>query len=641
MMKTLNLFLLIILSTVCSPASAEDADTLQVELNVLNVTARHNSISVAPGHTTYILKKEDIKMVPVASIDGLLEQLPGADIRTRGTGGTQADISWRGGTFDQAIVMLNGVNITDPQTGHYNLDLPVDVSDIERIEILQGTQALLAGINPFSGAINFVTAKTNTNNIRVQLTAGSFGTYTQNFSANAGGQKAGTFLSATNRKSKGYKPNTDYASNDFFSQTLLRTSNAGRFDMQIAFQQKKYGAHGFYSLTYPDQYDHTRTLFGALNWNYILNRFQINSHVYYRGHTDRFELFRYVDKTPAWYTGHNYHFNNTGGIKLNLNMDITNGKITAGAEVRNEHILSNVLGNNIETPVMVLFENNAFYTKQDNRLLKTAFGGAEITLNKWEISTAGALTHNERFGLNWSGGAGLQYNAGDAIQIFASLNRAFRLPTFTDLYYNSVSQRSNAALMPEFSTTIETGMKFYHEGFRLNSVVFYRKGSNLIDWVKHPDSIVWVSSNLSKVNALGADINASLSFAGRFAEKLTLSYSILTMSKPASYFMSKYVLDYLKHKLNMSFQHKIFKDIKASWNAGFYSREGQYILTQGSTPVSYKPYFTADLRILRSFAETEIFVDIKNLTNTQYADFGGIIQPGININGGLAIKIFK
>ena len=108
-----------------------------VELEEVEVTA--SRAPIARNQATKIvtvIPAREIAAAPVTSIQDLLEYAAGIDVRQRGEGGTQADISIRGGTFDQIAVLLNGVNLSNPQTGHYSFDLPVNLSDIERIEVV-------------------------------------------------------------------------------------------------------------------------------------------------------------------------------------------------------------------------------------------------------------------------------------------------------------------------------------------------------------------------------------------------------------------------------------------------------------------------------------------------------------------------
>ena len=122
-----------------------------------------------------VIPREEIEYAPVTSIQELLEYVAGVDVRQRGAEGVQADISIRGGTFDQTLILLNGVNITDPQTGHHNLNLPVSINQIERIEILEGPAARVYGPNAFSGAINIVTRQPDKTSWKLAIEGGSFG----------------------------------------------------------------------------------------------------------------------------------------------------------------------------------------------------------------------------------------------------------------------------------------------------------------------------------------------------------------------------------------------------------------------------------------------------------------------------------
>ena len=104
-----------------------------------------------------VLDRRDIAQAPVQSINDLLKYAVGVDVRQRGPIGAQTDISIRGGTQDQIILLLNGINICDPQTGHNAMDLPVDLSDIVRIEVIEGPAGRIYGTSSLVGAINIVT----------------------------------------------------------------------------------------------------------------------------------------------------------------------------------------------------------------------------------------------------------------------------------------------------------------------------------------------------------------------------------------------------------------------------------------------------------------------------------------------------
>ena len=88
-----------------------------------------------------------------------LRLLPGVWVRQRGPFGSQTDISVRGASFGQTLVLVDGVRINDPQTGHHSGDLPVALEDIARIELLAGAGSSLHGADAVGGVINIITRR--------------------------------------------------------------------------------------------------------------------------------------------------------------------------------------------------------------------------------------------------------------------------------------------------------------------------------------------------------------------------------------------------------------------------------------------------------------------------------------------------
>ena len=157
--------------------SFAQADTVLVnnnrKLDEVVVSAQRASVTYSQmARVVTIMDKEAIESAPVQSLQDLLEYVLNVDVRQRGNHGVQADVSIRGGSFDQTMILLDGVNITDPQTGHLSLNLPVDIESIERVEVLQGPGARVYGPNAFSGAINFITGTGNKNNLKANISVG-------------------------------------------------------------------------------------------------------------------------------------------------------------------------------------------------------------------------------------------------------------------------------------------------------------------------------------------------------------------------------------------------------------------------------------------------------------------------------------
>src|SRR5699024_3897839 len=126
--------------------------------------------------------------MPVRSVSELLGYVAGVDVRRRGAQGAQVDIGLHGGTFDQTLVLLNGIKVIDPQTGHNMMNLPVSLADIKRIEILKGPAASVYGVNAMNGAINIITRQPDKSGGMVHTYTGS------SFEQNAVSQKLYTNL---------------------------------------------------------------------------------------------------------------------------------------------------------------------------------------------------------------------------------------------------------------------------------------------------------------------------------------------------------------------------------------------------------------------------------------------------------------
>jgi iron complex outermembrane receptor protein len=614
-------------------------DSIPVQLSAIEVNANKTKLYSEMGRILTVIDRAEIEKLPVKSLDALLENIPGIDIRQRGTDGTQADISMRGGTFDQVLVLLNGVNITDPQTGHYNLDIPAELSDVSRIEILQGSAARLLGPNAFSGAINIVTEQSKNKSLSATVEGGSYNSYLGNLSASLGKGNFKNFASITHKASEGYAPNTDYIMTNAFIHSALKTPKAGKFDLQLAYQQKAYGADGFYHTVFRNQFENTKTLFGALNWNLQLNKVQLNAQIYNRLHHDRFEFFRNFENAASWYSSHYYHLTNVTGGKASANYLSSFGKFTFGTDIRNEHIYSTTLGKAMSEPVDNFFEKNIQFVKEDNRLSATVFADYALSIDKFYLSAGIAQTHNQAFGNYTYGGIDLGYKPNATTNIYMAVNNALRLPTFTDLYYSTRTHQADPNLKPEHAKTIETGAKFNKNSFYTNISVFYRIGEDVIDWVKYNGEAKYKSANLATVNTFGGELSAGYIFRESFLNNIQVGYSYLNSDKKATNYDSQYALDYLKHKATLDMGHKIYKGLNAMWSYGYFDREGTFYNTATTENEQYKPYHMLNVKLQYKISDFDIYAGINNLLNISYLDFGGMPQPGFNFRVGIKYQL--
>jgi iron complex outermembrane receptor protein len=595
-----------------------------------------------------VTERREISSSPAKSLDNLLESIAGVDVRQRGSDGVQADVSIRGGSFDQVLILLNGVNITDPQTGHFSLDLPVELQNIQRIELLQGPNARIWGPNAYSGVINIVTGSDSDlpgTHVQAQIGGGSFGFRSGSGYVAFDKARWNTNLSASYKKSDGYRDNTDFEFLNSLLQTKYRSNGFGDFQFQAGYQQKAFGANSFYTFAYPHQFEQTKTLFTSLKWEKTFGKTTVEAQLSERIHHDRFELFRDFENAAAWYVGHNYHLTSVTTGSLMAHRLSRWGKTTVGMDIRNERILSNVLGVANPSPTSDFFDETGSFTKSKSRSNYRLFVDHTLYLGE-SLKVSGGLSGNlhSDFKPYLLGGTDLSYRLSENWFLNAGINHSYRLPTFTDLYYKSATQISNPNLKPEQSTTFELGTQFNKGPFKTSATAFYRHGTNVIDWVKHPDSTKWLSRNETVLNAQGYELAAEYRQPKGFLKDLRLSYTGLSMDKQATGYDSKYALDYLRKKVNLHVEHGLFSQrtigsVSAAWNVSWQDRAGTYTDFTTHALTAYQPYALTDLRIGWQNKAVRVYGDVNNLFDVTYADFGGLTQPGRSIRATVQVTL--
>ena len=275
-----------------------------------------------------------IRSAPVRTVNDLLKYAVGVDVRQRGAMGIQTDIGIRGGTFDQIAVLLNGINISDPQTGHLVMDLPVDLSEVERIEILEGPAGRVYGTSSLVGAINIVTRTEKQSGADIRLDGGAWGTLGGGIRANLASGRWDNQLSASYGRSDGYSRNAagglnaDWRSVKAFYQGGFSSERAD-VRWHLGLSGKDYGANTFYSARYDDQYEHGLKTFAAIQAE-TRGKLHLRPALYWNHSGDRFELFRGEESRVPF----NYHSTDVFGANLGGWFTSPIGRTAFGAEVR-------------------------------------------------------------------------------------------------------------------------------------------------------------------------------------------------------------------------------------------------------------------------------------------------------------------
>ena len=622
-----------------------DSSDVQIHMELEEVESLAEShfelerISLKP---LIIVSSPDIISEGYTSHEELLEYLPQLDIRQRGKHGTQADLTIQGGSFDQTMVLLNGINLSDPQTGHFHLNLPVDLSAIFQVEVLTGSAARRFGTYAFTGAVNFVTQPQDTTGIHSGFRYGQYNFYKAFLNANVSGKYLSTMTSISTSGSDGYRENTDFRSTHLYIHSSTRPGKL-KAHLIIGLNTRDFGANAFYSPRFAKQYEETNTSITAfkLVMQRPLSSYTFNA--YLRVNKDYFLL----DKSdPAFYR--NDHLTRVLGSDLNGRFSSTVGVTHGGIQTRREAILSTSLGELLEPGGSKVINDDITFSRghtrnQLNLNINHTFEG------RWVSLEGGILLHlNSDLGFEPTllPGLDIKFQLSPTIHLLTTLSRSMRLPTFTDLYYQGPTNVGNPDLTPEKATTFELGI--YGQGKVIQAAVngFYRQGRDLIDWIWMEDE-KWHTLNLTEIDAMGGDL--SLEYgpgSGRndlfSIEKMNFSYTFTYLTKVSEEVISRYLLDNLRHKVAMGTNMSIMKNLNLRVRFTFQDRDGSYMKYDMASGLSieqpYEPFLLMDAKLSYSFRKCHIFLETTNLLNIDYCDIGNVIQPGRWTMAGIEIR---
>ncbi len=604
-----------------------------------------------------LILSQEIKNAPVETINEMLEYASGLDVRQRGGFDIQSDISIRGGTFEQTLILLNGLKMNDPQTGHHNMNLPISLDLIEQIEVLQGGASRIYGPNAFAGAINFRTKRRGKTMLRTRLMGGQFGLFQAAVYGALKGKKHYTVFSIDRLQSNGFRYNTDFKKDNVFIQSTI---NIGRSQLIVngGLNNKAFGAQTFYSANFPDQFEATQTQFASVIWEGHPANEKINYTLKgsLRRNYDRFELFRESegfykynngvfikgnDTAATWYKGHNYHRTDVRELEGNVSYNFGRfGETSVGLDYRQEKIVSSLLGKPLDETIKVPGDGRGIYTKGDLRDNYSVFVEHNVTVGAFNFSAGLLFNYNTAFGNDLMPGIDISYRFSEKWLAYGSYNKSFRFPTFTDLYYRLGGAQGSQTLKPEYSDNYELGAKRVAKQTFFGVSIFRREGKNMIDWLEwKPDSIY--AENLTEVNMNGfsAQFGVQNFKNAKWLNRVSVSYNFLFTDDIPIDYPSLYVLDYLRHKIALNVNHNIgLEQLTIDWRFTLQDRNGEYYNATAGKQTPYDLVYLLDLKINYRLKSFDIFVEGANLFNLTYVDRGNVFQPGIWVRAGVAFR---
>ena len=627
-----------------------DKTDRELTLDEVSVTGSRAPLTRAQAaRMVTVLERADIQATPVQSVNDLLKYVASVDVRQRGPIGAQTDISIRGGNYEQITILLNGINICDPQTGHNAFDFPVDISEIERIEVLEGPAGRVYGTSSLLGAINIVTRPRPASSVSAHIEGGSYGYLSAGARANVASGKWNNQLSGSYSRSDGYQRNSagglnsDYSGGKAFYQ--------GTYDDDIVsvswhagLSTKDFGSNTFYGAKWDDQFEHTLKTYTALQAETKKGSFHLKPSIYWNHSYDRFELFRdAAEKYPF-----NYHRTDIFGVNLNGYFDWILGRTAVGAELRNEDLLSGNLGEPLDNPHHIS-GTDRYYDHGINRTNISFVVEHNILLRRFTLSAGLVAVKNSWNGMNMKVYPGIDasYRIGDSFKIFANYNTSLRMPSVTELYYSVGGHVADKNLKPEEISSVEAGVKYADHGITTQASVYHNNWKNMIDWIRNtadgPDA-PWQSVNFTEVKATGFQAQLTLNFrqivpTQRILKSFNASYNYLFQDKDIdSSVESKYSLEYLRHKLVANLQLNIVSRLDLGINFRWQDRRGIYTDFDG-TVKEYCPYSVVDARLSWTAPKYKLYLEANNIFDKNYIDYGCVPQPGTWLIAGLSVEL--
>jgi outer membrane cobalamin receptor len=540
--------------------------------------------------TLTVITRDQIQRLPVHSIADVLRLTASVDVRARGERGVQTDFAIRGANFGQMLVLVDGVRLNDAQSGHHNGDIPVPLDAVERIEILHGPGSSIFGADAFGGTVNVITRK-GVQPASAVVEAGSFGLVAARGQAGVERNAVREVVAAAVDRSSGFMVERGFVTAGVSS----RTSIGERTGVFASYLWKDFGANGFYGNA-PSHEWTNQSLFavdhrfdGAGGW-------QFGATGSYRTHGDHF-LFDV--RRPG--VSENRHRTHATLAALRASRGVGNrGSLTTGVEGGADWVRSTNLGDHDTLRVSGFAEwrhTPAVTTQVD----------AGIRVDRYT-----------EFGTAWSPSLGVGWWLSDVVRLRASGGRAFRVPTFTERYYQDPANFARPEVHAETAWAEEAGVDVLPaNGWMASATMFGRQDHDVIDWLRPTTAERWRTYNIRDVDTAGAEFSVRRVWTdGSFIQA---GYTILDVNAAAVTQLSKYVLDYAPHSIVIAASIALPAAVQVAPRIDVKRR---------TRSTGQSEYAVLDLRLSRRFSNYEIRAEGTNLGDATYQEILGVAMPG-------------
>jgi iron complex outermembrane receptor protein len=591
-------------------------DSIQVTTTVEPLPLAESDRSVE------VITLSDLPTGTDSAVD-LLRADPSLNLQARAGEGVQADLSIRGTTFEQSLVLVNGFRVNDPETGHLNLDIPVSLDAISRIDVLHGSGSTFYGSDAIGGAVNLLTsrpaeapASAPNFSLIARAGAGNFGSLENHLRASYSAGRFAEQLTGSRDQSDGFIPDRNYTSNALASESWL-TTKPGTTDILLATSDRPYGANQFYGAY--DSWERTKAWLATIQQ-------QLGSRTAasfgYLKHTDEFNLFR---DNPTYYENNHTTTGYEAALRraddIGRNTTLAYGLEASGDSIRSfnffEGALSNALGIHARN-------QEAGYANLSLRSL----GRFSLSIGAREevLSSQGSV---------FSPSAAAAFTLTKALRLRASAGHGFRQPTYVDLYYSDPATIGNPALKPESSWSFEGGLDWKPTNGRLTltAVGFRLNQTNAIDYTKQvlatpalTAAEKWQAVNVPTLDITGAETSLRIRLTS--TQQLQLSYTANHSANLPPNYLSEYAFNYAA-------QNAIFA---YTGTFGQVTARTQVNVVQKTTHTAYPLW---DIDVARNTGRIRPYLRLLNLANTGYTEIPLVPMQGRTIIGGIELNWSK
>jgi iron complex outermembrane receptor protein len=574
------------------------------------VQGPHDTIVVTGTYEPLTLEEIDraIRVLPVRSQSVVLNSLadilrldPSLDLTARAPNGIQGDLSIRGSSFGQTLILLNGMRLNDPQSGHHNLDIPVPLESVERVEVMRGSGSALYGSDAVAGVVNIITSPPEVTEFRLRTAVGSDGINQQRASIGIAGRKLSELLSFSRDFSTGFRPDRDYRNLDFASTTKL-ISSLGTGTLNLAYMDHPFGADQFYGNF--NSWEDTKTWFAGLQQAIGLDT---TVSFAFRRHSDLFVLYR---DRPQIFTNHHSDEGWQAAIRRRHEVGATT-TLFYGVEGLHESVISTNLGDHA-------------------RSRAAAYGAVDV--RAWKRFSLNLAAREELY-RKWSGAFTPSISAGvwlsPVLKVRASVSRAFRVPGYTELYYHDPANVGSPDLRPERAWSYESGFEWVpSQRMRGELTFFTRRERDGIDFYRPTLTSIYRALNIQNLNFRG--VEASLHYLLSATNTFDFRYTGMHGQQdtvPLGF--TKYTFNYPKNSGVFGWQMTPRSNFLLRTRVGALERPGR------------DPYVLCELYAAMPHGKVHPFLQVTNVSNTSYEEVRGVPMPGRTIVGGVELVLRK